>query len=103
MRRIGALALAVPEPHIGQRGLELYELDALGGGFQWRSPSLRSDGAGHSASDHAGIDDGSYLPAQRIGDAVELTLAVAVLHDLAPAAESAPLRRSWAPPAIGFG
>ena len=71
--------------------------------MRWRSPRLRSGGPGHSASDHAGVDDGSYLPAQRLGDAVELALAVAVLHDLAPAAESAPLRRGRAPPAVCLG
>ena len=50
-----------------------------------------------------GIDDGSYLPAQSLGNAVELALAVAVLHDLAPAAESAPLRRRRVSPSIGLG
>ena len=43
-------------------------------------------------SHHASVDDRSDLPAQRLGDAVKLPLALAVLHDLAPAAERAPLR-----------
>ena len=67
--------------------------------MRWRSPrSLRQD-----ANHHAGIDCGSDLPAQRVGDAVKLALAVAVLHDLVPAAERAPLRRRRASPSIGFG
>ena len=53
--------------------------------MRWRSPrSLRQD------ANHAGIDCRSDLPAQRVGDAVKLALAVAVLHDLVPAAERAP-------------
>ena len=71
--------------------------------MRWRSPRRLSGGAAHSASDHAGVDRGRDLAAQRLGDAVKLPLTLAVLHDLAPAAESAPLRRSWVPPAIGLG
>ena len=40
-------------------------------------------------SHHASVDDRSDLPAQRLGDAVKLPLALAVLHDLALAAERA--------------
>ena len=50
-----------------------------------------------------GIDGRSDLPAQCLGDAVKLPLALAVLHDLAPAAERAPLRSRRMPPAIGLG
>ena len=65
--------------------------------MRWRSPkSLRQD-----ANHHAGIDCRSDLPAQRVGDAVKLALAVAVLHDLVPAAERAPLRRRRVSPSIG--
>ena len=38
--RLGALAFTVPEPHVGQRGLELDELDGLGRGFQAGLESL---------------------------------------------------------------
>ena len=54
-------------------------------------------------SHHASVDDRSDLPAQRLGDAVKLPLALAVLHDLAPAAERAPLRSRRMPPSIGSG
>ena len=54
-------------------------------------------------SHHASVDDRSDLPAQRLGDAVKLPLALAVLHDLEPAAERAPLRSRRMPPSITSG